>query len=85
MWSAFFALLTITIVAVFPLYDEQRSEEIFKYVETQSGVPLKYYHHEGIRLLETFIDKTKLWTNHTRVFVEKTYQQYFFDETSEKK
>lgn len=81
MWSAFFALLTITILAVFPLYDEQRSEEVFKYVETQAGIPLKVYHHEGIRLLETFIDKTKLWTNHTRDFIEKTYQQYFLEKT----
>ncbi|XP_031783610.1 leucine-rich repeat-containing protein 59 [Nasonia vitripennis] len=82
MWSVFFALLAITVLAVFPMYNEQQSEEIFKYVEVQTGVPLKHYHHEGIRLLESFIDKTKLWTNHTRELVEKTYQQYFLDESA---
>lgn len=85
MWSLFFAFLTIVIFAIFPLYDEQRSNEIFKYMETQTGLPIKQYHHEGIRLLKTFIDKAKLWTNHTRNYLEKTYQEYFLEETSQKK
>ncbi|XP_058790567.1 leucine-rich repeat-containing protein 59-like isoform X2 [Phymastichus coffea] len=80
MWSAFFTLLTITIVTVLPLYDEQKSEEIFKEIEIRTGIPVKHYHHEGIKLLETFIVKTKLWTNHTREKLEKTYQQYFIEE-----
>ena len=88
MWSAFFALFTITALAIFPIYDEQRSEEFFKYAETQTGIPLKYYHHEGIRLLETFMDSAKLWTNHTRGLIEKTYREYFVEQattTSDKK
>jgi hypothetical protein len=83
MWSAFFALLTITIIAVFPLYDEQRAEELFRYIEIQMGVPLKYYHYESIRFMEIFIHKTKLWTNYTRELLEQTYQEYVLEATSD--
>ena len=76
MWSAFFALLTVLVIAIFPLYDQRRSEEVFRYVESQTGVPLKQYHIEGTKMFEIFIDKTKLWTNHTREFIARTTKEY---------
>ncbi|KAJ8667980.1 hypothetical protein QAD02_009643 [Eretmocerus hayati] len=77
MWLALFPLLSITVLAIFPLYDEQRAEELFKFIETESGIPFKSYHQEGIRLLEMVFDQARLYTNHAREVIEKTYQQYF--------
>ena len=68
------AMFGFTCITVLQIYNTKLSEEIFKFAETQSGVPLKTYHQESIILIQEFIKNTTLWIEHVKLDLERVFK-----------
>ncbi|XP_033221426.1 leucine-rich repeat-containing protein 59-like [Belonocnema kinseyi] len=85
IWAVFFSLMIILAVAIFPIYDERRSDAAFRYLETEVGLPVRHYRQVGKNMFEKFVTDTIVWTNYTRTLVEGYYNQYFMQDAAQTK
>lgn len=80
--AVFFTVLVTLGLILFPFHDEKHSEETFELLETELGLPLRYYRQLGKDMLEKFTNNAIMWSNHFRILVEDYYKQYFNPEVA---
>ncbi|XP_051161963.1 leucine-rich repeat-containing protein 59 [Leptopilina boulardi] len=80
LWTIFFCLLIVLGTVVFPVFDNQRTQETIRYLETETGLPISHYQQIGKKTMEKFINDTTVWSNKLRVIVQDYYKQYFLSD-----
>ncbi|CAB0029373.1 unnamed protein product [Trichogramma brassicae] len=70
-------LLAVLFVAVFPVYNYEKSEEFFTYVEKHFDFPLKGIRHEIIKLAKAFPVIMEDWINTAILYLKELYNRYF--------
>lgn len=77
IWLIILSFLSALTIAILPLIDKPRSDTLTKYLELQTGLPVKQYQQLGTKYVEMWTDNAVLLANRTQIFVKDTFAYYF--------
>ncbi|XP_043461234.1 leucine-rich repeat-containing protein 59 [Leptopilina heterotoma] len=85
LWTIFFCLLIVLGTIVFPVFDNQRTQETIRYLETETGLPIRHYQQIGKNTMGKVINETLVWTDKLKEILQDYYKQFFLYESNLKK
>ncbi|XP_012285195.1 leucine-rich repeat-containing protein 59 [Orussus abietinus] len=71
-----FGIVLAFAIAILPLYDRKKSDEIVSYLEQQTSLPVKYYQEIGTRHLKVQMDNLIIWSDKVQTFIRDTHSRY---------